>query len=106
MACAAIPSPRSIQVAVRVVDRPVDPWIDYALTQAVHHLRPHWLVTFKRGDLMFARPAHLAAALNRVGGKKVIKNLKQIAKSHDLDTKTRGAAIAAILVVGGPRRRE
>ena len=103
MACAAIPSPQSIQVAVRVVDGPVDPWIDYALTQAIHHLRPHWLEAFKRGDLTFARPAHLAVALNEVGGKKVIGNLRLIARSSDLDTKARGAAIAAILVVGGPR---
>lgn len=102
MACAAIPSPRSIQVAVRVVDRPVDQWIDYALTQAVHHLGPHWLEAFKRGDLTFARPGHLAAAVNKVGGTKVVKSLKQIANSRDLDAKARGAAIAAILVVGAP----
>lgn len=103
MACAAIPSARSIQVAARVVDRLVDPWMDYVLTQAVHYLRPHWLDAFKRGEVEFARPNHLAAVLNKIGGSEVIQNLKEIANSHDLDSKARGAAIAGILAVGGPR---
>jgi putative heme-binding domain-containing protein len=103
LACAAVPSPQSIQVAARVVDRPMDPWLDYALTQAAHHLKLHWFDAFKRGELVFAKPAHLAAVLSRTGGRDVLESLENLAASKDLNAKARGAAIAAIVAVGGPK---
>jgi putative heme-binding domain-containing protein len=102
MACAAIPSPRSIEVAARVVDLPMDKWIDYALTQAAHHLVPQWIPAFQRGEVSFAEPNHLAAILNKTGGRDVLKNLKNIVHTTALNPKSRQRTIAAILAVGGP----
>lgn len=102
LACAAIPSPQSITVASRVVDMPMDRWIDYALTQATHHLKPHWAPAFDRGEVSFARPSHLAAALNKTGGRDVLGSLKKIVASKELTPKARASTIAAILAVGGP----
>ncbi|MCZ6682015.1 MAG: c-type cytochrome, partial [Planctomycetota bacterium] len=103
MACAAIPLPESIRIAASVVDRPMDPWLDYALTQAAHHLKPHWVDAFKRGELAFAKPAHLAAVLSKTGSRNVLTSLEKFAESRDLSARARGAAIAAIVAVGGPR---
>ena len=102
LACAAIPSTRSIQVLARVVDKPKDSWIDYAFKQAVHHLQPHWLPALKRGTVAFARPGHLAAVLNETGGREALESLKQLLNSQDLGRRSTTSAIAAILAVGGP----
>ncbi len=102
LACAAIPSARSIEVVARVVDRPRDGWIDYAFKQAVHHLVPYWLPALRRGELVFERPGQLAAVLNEAGGRDVVASLKKLLAGDGLDRATRSAAIAAILAVGGP----
>ncbi len=102
MACAAIPRSRSIEVVARVVERPSDEWIDYAFKQAVHHLEPHWLPAFEKGELLFERPAQLAAVLNEVGGRQALGSLKKLLDGEGLDRATRSAAIAAILAVGSP----
>ena len=102
MACAAIPSPRSIEVVARVVDKPKDGWIDYAFKQAVHHLVPHWMPAFRKGQVAFQQPGHLAAVLNEVGGRDALASLKRLLDGEDLDRATRSAAISAVLAVGGP----
>jgi len=102
VACSAIPSPRSIEVAARVVDKPMQEWISYAFKQTVHHLRPLWMPAFKRGDLSFAEPNRLAAVLNETGGQAVLESLKGLVDSNELDPKSKSPAIAAILAVGGP----
>jgi putative heme-binding domain-containing protein len=102
IACAAIPSARSIEVVARMVDEPMDEWTTYALKQAVQHLRPHWLSAFQRGDVSFAKPSHLAAVLNEIGGRDVLEGLKKLVDSHDVSRRSRASAIAAIVAVGGP----
>ena len=103
IACACIPSARSVEVAARVLDEPMDEWTTYAFKQAVHHLQPHWLPAFKRGDVSFAKPSHLAVVLNETGGRDVLEGLKELVDSDDVPLRTRSSAIAAILAVGGPR---
>ncbi|HIF34284.1 MAG TPA: c-type cytochrome [Planctomycetaceae bacterium] len=102
LACAAIDSPHAIAIAARVVDKPVDKWIDYALTQAAHHLKPHWSPAFQRGEVSFAQPNHLATILNKAGGRNVLKSLKTMVDAEQLSPRSKEMAIAAILAVGGP----
>jgi len=85
-----------------VVDQPIDGWIDYALTQAAHHLKRYWVDAFKRGELTFAKPAHLAAVLSKIGGKNVLELLKGLVASDEVEAKARNRAIASIVAVGGP----
>ncbi|MEE3373037.1 MAG: PVC-type heme-binding CxxCH protein [Planctomycetota bacterium] len=102
VACAAIPAPRSIQVAAGVVDQPRDHWIDYAFKQTVHRLRPWWQPAFQQGKLTFASPSHLATVLNEAGGREALESLKSLVESGQLDAGVRASAIASILAVGGP----
>ncbi|MDP6118460.1 MAG: c-type cytochrome [Planctomycetota bacterium] len=106
IACAAIPSARSMEVATRVIDMPMDHWIDYALTQAAHHLKPIWMPALQRGELTFAHPSHLAALLNRAGGRNVLRSLKKIVNSEGLTSQTKASVVASILAVGGPKEME
>ncbi|MFT7641369.1 MAG: putative heme-binding domain-containing protein [Pirellulaceae bacterium] len=100
IACSAIDSPRSIEIAAQVTDRPMDEWLDYAFKQTIRHLQRHWLPAFKRGDVSFANPKHMAAVLNETGGRDVVDSLKNLVESDDLTLKIRASAIAAILSVG------
>ena len=102
VACAAIPTARSIRVAAGVVDHPRDDWIDYAFKQAVHRLRPWWQPAFQEGKLTFSNPAHLATVLNEAGGREALDSLKSLVESGQLDAGVRGSAIGSILAVGGP----
>ncbi|MEK6239495.1 MAG: c-type cytochrome [Planctomycetales bacterium] len=102
LACAAIPSGQSMEIAARVVDLPMDQWIEYALTQTAHHLKPHWSPALQRGEISFAQPNHLAAVLNRAGGRDALQSLKKVAASESLDPESRKSVITAILSVGGP----
>ena len=102
VACSAIPSARSIEVAARAVDARSDGWIDYALAQAVHRLKPWWMPAFQRGDIAFSRPDQLAFVLNQTGGRDVLESLKKLVESGALNARSRSSAIASILAVGGP----
>ncbi len=106
MACAAIPSPRAIEVAARVGDMPMDRPLTYAFTQTAHHLKSFWSPAFHRGDVSFARPSHLAAVLNITGGRDILNGLREIADSNDQTPQNRASAIAAIISVGGPTDME
>ena len=100
-AAAAIPVAESVTVVARAVDRPVDDSMEYVLSQAIQHLKPHWEAAHERGDLRFASPAHLAEVLNRAGGRERIADLRGVALSYHLDEETRLSAIENLLLVGG-----
>ncbi len=68
IACANRPYPESLPLALTALDSEVDKFIDYALNQAVHALSDQWLPAARDGELTFAKPEHLAFALNAYGG--------------------------------------
>ena len=103
LACAAIASPRSIEIAAAIVDKPMDDSLQYAFKQTVHQLQPHWMPAFQKGTVSFAQPSHLAAVLNETGGREVLSSLQRLLDSQDLKSTTKASAIATILTVGGPR---
>ena len=85
VAAAQVPLPSSIEVAASVVDRPTDRFIDYALTQAVHTLRPYWLPAFRTGHLTFdGDTARMAAVLRHVRSDDLRDTLIGLATSADI----------------------
>lgn len=102
-AAAAIPQPESITVVARAVDRQMDDSMEYVFSQAIQHLKPHWEPAHKRGDLQFARSAHLAGVINRAGGGELIADLRKIALSYHLDEDTRLSAIENLVTIGGEK---
>ncbi|MEW6305188.1 MAG: PVC-type heme-binding CxxCH protein [Verrucomicrobiota bacterium] len=57
----------SITIAARALDRPVDAYIDYALTKAAHALRPLWEPALNAGQLQFTSDNHLLFVLKNGG---------------------------------------
>ncbi len=100
-AAAAVPSPESVAVVGRAVDRPMDASMEYVFSQAVEHLRPHWEAAEERGELQFADAAHRAEVLARSGGGERVAELREVALSYQLDDDVRLAAIENLLEVGG-----
>jgi len=68
VAAANLAEAEALPLALKALDHPRDRFIDYALAQTVDALAPHWLPALEGGELEFANPAHLAYALETLGG--------------------------------------
>ncbi|MFM8357654.1 MAG: hypothetical protein ACKOET_03770, partial [Verrucomicrobiota bacterium] len=68
VACSYVPDARAVEVAARVVDLPMEPPLEYAFTQAVHALEPHWRPALSEGRLTFDGRASRMAAFSKVEG--------------------------------------
>lgn len=81
-ALAKVQSMQAAEVAARVLDKPVDKWLDYALWLTLRELAPHWLDAVKAGQLDFGgNPRHLVFALQAAGSGDVAKPLLALLKS-------------------------
>lgn len=102
IACSAMSLGRSIVIAAKATDHPVDAWIEYAFEQTVRHLEPHWMPALQRGELAFEKPNQLAAVLNIMGGTEASNKLKSLVAEGRLSSESKLHAIGAILAVGSP----
>ena len=103
LAAGQIPQMESIQVVAMASERDMDRSLEYAFTQAVHHLKPHWEEPFEKGRLTFSRMSHVAAVLNRAGSKNMVGKLRGVADDRSLSREQRKGAMKTLLAVGGPR---
>jgi putative heme-binding domain-containing protein len=67
VAASYLDDPAAITFATRVLDRPMNPYLDYALTKCVDALRPQWNGPLAAGKLAFARDEHLLHVLKSGG---------------------------------------
>ena len=103
LAAGQIPQMESIQVVAMASERDMDRSLEYAFTQAVHHLKPHWEEPFEKGRLTFSKMSHVAAVLNRAGSKNMVGKLRGVADNGSLSKEQRKGAMMTLLAVGGPR---
>ncbi len=103
VAATYVNSPRAMEIAVRALDAPMDPFLDYALRQAVHGLEPLWKPAFTSGELTFGgRGDHAAFVLQEDGGKDVGGQLRTLAGSDSLDRAARVGLLKLLVNVGQP----
>ena len=96
LAAGQIPQMNSIKVVALASEQEMDRSIEYAFTQAVHHLKPYWEEAFAEGRLVFRKSSQLAAILSRAGSRNTLNRLRKVADSGDLSLKERrGAAICS-----------
>lgn len=67
VAASYLADPAAITIATRVLDQPMDKYLDYALTKAVDALRPQWSGPLAAGKLAFAKDEHLLHVLKSGG---------------------------------------
>ncbi len=96
-ALALIPSPQSITIATRVLDKPMDPFLDFALWLTANELKEVWLPAFQSGRLTaWAKPAHLTYALQAVKSPAAITSLISQLKTNQIPPESRGDVIDLI----------
>lgn len=103
VAASAIPSARSIEVAASVVDKPMDKFLNFALTQGVHALKENWQPAFESGQLTFGNNTRrFEYVLKADGSKDVLGPLLNLLKSETLSPESRGNILAVLAQIGGP----
>jgi putative heme-binding domain-containing protein len=101
IAAATIPSAEAAAMATIVMDRPLDFGINYALTQCLHHLAPHWQPALAAGKLnLGARPHALARLLTTVGDGNAVGQVKELLKSGELTPAVRENLLAVLIENG------
>ena len=103
LAAGQIPQMNSIKVVALASEQEMDRSIEYAFTQAVHHLKPYWEEAFAEGHLVFRKSSQLAAILSLAGSRNTLNRLRKVADSGDLSLKERRGAMISLLALGGPR---
>jgi putative heme-binding domain-containing protein len=102
LACAEIPQARSVLIAASVAEGSRDRWIDYAFSQAVHHLKAHWMPAFRRGELDFGdRGKGLAAVLGQADSKALLAEVRKLLSSGEVDGEERKTLSRALVSAGG-----
>jgi putative heme-binding domain-containing protein len=100
VAASYLPDPRAIEVAATVLDRPLDKFITYALTQAVHALRPVWRPAFDAGRLTFDGRAERLEFVLRADGSKDLAGSVNLLLQKNLPPKTRESLLALLARLG------
>ena len=100
LACARIPEARSVLIAASVAELPMDRWVEYAFAQAVHHLKPHWVRAFQRGDLDFGDGRGLAAVLSQADSGALLGQARRMIREGDVEGEARAALVRALVAAG------
>lgn len=101
VAATYVSSPEAMEVAALALDSPMDRFLDYALTQAVHALSPHWQPAFESGALTFGgNSARLSFVLQNFGSKDLAKQVRELALAPDLDEKARVNLLTLLADIG------
>ena len=100
VACSNIPAADSMAVAAKAVDRPTDRFTNFALTQTVHALAPHWRPALSQGQLDFDNPAGLIYVLQAYGGKDVAGQVRGLIQSNEISTNGRRQLLQLLARVG------
>ena len=103
VAASRVPSERSVDVALMAVDKPVDRFINDALVQAIHALKPHWLPAFTEGRSGFVHiPSRLEFFLKTDASADTLRITVPRLRDPTLDRTARGALLRVLTEVGGP----
>jgi putative heme-binding domain-containing protein len=106
VACSYLPTAQAVEIAALATDQPMDAGLEYAFTQCVHALKPHWQDAQARGELKFdgnaGRQTVFAQAVGGAGSAQFAANrLRRIAEVA-LDEPTIGQLAEVVAEGGGP----
>jgi putative heme-binding domain-containing protein len=100
---AKVPSPRSAEIALTALDRPVDKFLDYALWLTARDLEPQWLPALQEGKLTFSNNVrHLTFALQASGSKAALKPLLDLLKAGKVEGEREVNVLSLVAALGGP----
>ncbi|NRB44628.1 MAG: HEAT repeat domain-containing protein, partial [Verrucomicrobiales bacterium] len=101
LSCAQISEPNSILVAAAVAEVPKDKWINYAFSQAVHHLKPTWIPAFREGNLDIAKyQSGFSDVLSQSDSKAIIADIRDLVKKENANNKTTANLLRSLVILG------
>jgi putative membrane-bound dehydrogenase-like protein len=103
VAAAKVPSPEAIKVALKVLDKPMDSFIERALWLAVHATAPQW----KKPPFEILNslpPKHLAFLVEKDGSAELLGVVRTMVaeKGESMSAETRRGLVAALVRKGEP----
>ncbi len=103
VALSYFPYAKSIEIATKVLDRPRDSFIEYALTQTVHALKPHWLPALENGALAFDGDTdHMGFVFRADASPDVLDHVRRLAQSDSLTETDRVTMLTVLANIGEP----
>ena len=101
-ALARIPEARSAEIALRVLDRPMDRFLDYGLWLTIRELAPAWLPKAEAGRLDDGGdPRRWLFALEAVGTPEVVAPIRERLRTAPLPPDLEARALTLIADLGG-----
>ncbi len=98
-----IPDPRSVEIAMRALDKPSDRFLDHALWLVANDLRAVWLPAFQAGKVTFGgNKAHEEYALKSVKSPLALKALADQVKAGWQSMESRLNALNLLAATAGP----
>jgi len=102
-AAAQVPSPKAMEAAATVVDRPMDNFLNNALTQAVHALKPYWKPALDAGQLSFGnKPARMEFVFKADASPDGVQALTRFVRDGKAGEPTHDNSLLIIAGIGGP----
>jgi putative heme-binding domain-containing protein len=99
-----IPQQRAAELAMQVLDRPMDKFLDYALWLSLRDLQPHWLPAVQKGEFDFhGNVKYLAFALQAVGDSSAIQRLVKLFQDGKVPPDRLESVLALIASLGQPQ---
>ncbi|HJM65636.1 MAG: sorbosone dehydrogenase [Roseibacillus sp.] len=95
-----IPSSESAKVAMQVLDKPKDEYIDFITWSTARQLEELWLPHLKSGNPIFDEPGHLAFALAAVNKPEALKPLVDLYRQGKIAEGNRQQALRVIAALG------
>ncbi len=102
VACSDIRSAPSMVVAAKAASRPMDRFIDFALSTTSRSLASHWLPALKDGAISFELPEHLVFVLRSQGGKEVVASVRGLLENGELDSDAKTKLLVVLVASGSP----
>ncbi|MGI8603841.1 MAG: PVC-type heme-binding CxxCH protein [Verrucomicrobiales bacterium] len=103
VACTYVEAAEAIEVAMAAADFPTDKFLDYALDQAVHALKPHWLPHFRAGRLTFGGQPHRLLRFVRGEGTDEMVNLaRDLLREGKIESAARQGLWTLLVEAGTP----
>jgi putative heme-binding domain-containing protein len=100
---AKIPTARSAELVLGALDRPMDPFLDYALWLSINDLAEPWIAALRSGQWKTeGRDQQLEFGLKAIEPAQAASVLAQLLQTRPLDRAGRGSWIELIGASGGP----
>jgi putative heme-binding domain-containing protein len=103
-ALAKIPSARSAELALSVLDKPMDPTLDYALWLTINDLAEQWITAIQSGEWKpEGREKQLEFGLKAIKSEQASRVLGKLLETHPLTNDGQGPWIELIGRAGSPK---